>query len=63
MVKHEDLLHGFELAKTCDLKLLNIIGDSNLIVMQVKEKFARKNEGLNGYGDAFQAMEYFIPYI
>ena len=40
--KYKALLHGFQLAKHCDTKLSNIIGDYNLILMQVKELFSKK---------------------
>ena len=61
MVKYGFPLDGFELAKGCDIKLLNIIGDSNLIRMQVKEKFSYKNERSKRYKDVVHlAMGYFI---
>ena len=36
VAEFEALLHGLELAKDCGIKFLKIIGDSDLIVMQVK---------------------------
>ena len=52
MVEYEALLLGIEIAKDMGIKLLSIKGDSDLIVQQVKNKFACKCNRLKKYRNA-----------
>ena len=61
MVKYGSHLHGFELVKEHDIKLLKIIGDFNLVVMQIRKQNSCKNEMLKRYMDVVCLdMEGFI---
>ena len=52
VVEYEALLLGLEMCKGMGIKLLNIKGDSDLIVSQVKGQFACKSERLKRYRNA-----------
>lgn len=47
--EYEALLLGLELAKALRVKFLSIKGDSDLIIMQIKNKFTCKNQRLKNY--------------
>ena len=58
--EYEALLLGFELAKALRIKLLSIKGDSDLVIMQVKNKFTCKNQRLRNYRNVvWDVMEHF----
>jgi len=60
VVEYEALLLGLELAKSLKIKLLSIKGDSNLIIMQLKNKFTCKNQRLRNYRNAvWDTVEHF----
>jgi ribonuclease HI len=60
VVEYEALLLGLNLAKDLGINILKIIGDSDLVVSQVKGIFASKNERLKRYRNAvWDAMEWF----
>ena len=60
VVEYEDLLLGLEACKGMGIKLLNIKGDSYLIMSQVKGQFACKSERLKRYRNAvWDIMEFF----
>jgi ribonuclease HI len=60
VAEYEALLLGLEIAKDMGIKILNIKGDSDLIILQVKNKFARKSERLRKYRNAiWDTMEFF----
>ena len=51
---------GLELAKSLKIKLLSIKGDSDLIIMQLKNKFTCKNQRLRNYRNVVcDIMEHF----
>jgi hypothetical protein len=52
VAEYEALLLGLEIAKDMEIKILNIKGDSDLILLQVKNKFACKSERLRKYRNA-----------
>jgi ribonuclease HI len=52
VVEYEALLLGLEICKDRGVKCLNIKGDSNLVLQQLKNKFACKSERLKGYRNA-----------
>jgi ribonuclease HI len=52
VAKYESLFLGLNLDKYFGIKLLNIIGDSNLIILQVKCQFACKNQRFKRYMNA-----------
>ena len=52
MAEYEALLLGIEIAKDMGIKLLDIKGDSDLIVQQVKGQFACKCQRLKKYRNA-----------
>ena len=49
---YESILLGLDLAKEYGIKFLDIVGNSNPIVMQVKRKFVCENQRLKRYRDA-----------
>jgi ribonuclease HI len=60
VVECEALLLGLELYKDMGVKCLNIKGDSNLVILQLKNKFACKSERLKRYRNAiWETMENF----
>ena len=52
VAKYESLLLGLELCKDRGVKCLNIEGDSDLVIQQLKNKFACKSERLKEYKNA-----------
>jgi hypothetical protein len=52
VAEYEALLLGLEIAKDMGLKILNVKGDSDLVILQVKNKFACKSERLKRYRNA-----------
>jgi ribonuclease HI len=52
VVEYEALLLGLEIAKDMGIKILNIKGDSDLVILQVKNKYACKSERLKRYRNA-----------
>jgi ribonuclease HI len=56
VAEYEALLLGFELCKDRRVKCLNIKGDSDLVIQQLKNKFACKSERLRGYRNAIWDM-------
>jgi ribonuclease HI len=60
VVEYETLFLGLEIAKDMGIKILNIKGDSNLVIVQVKNKYACKSERLRRYINAiWDAIEFF----
>jgi ribonuclease HI len=60
VAEYEALLLGLEIAKDMGIKILNIKGDSDLVILQVKNKFACKSERLKKYRNAiWDTMELF----
>ena len=60
VAEYEALLLGIEIAKDMGIKLLSIKGDSDLIVQQVKGRFACKCQRLKKYRNAiWDTMEFF----
>jgi ribonuclease HI len=60
VAEYEAILLGLELAKALKIKLLSIKGDSDLIIMQLKNKFTCKNQRLRNYRNAvWDTMEHF----
>ena len=60
MAEYEALLLGLEIAKDMGIKMLCIKGDSDLIVSQVRSRFACKSERLRRYRNAiWDTMEFF----
>ena len=60
MAEYEALLLGIELEKALKVKLLCIKGDSDLVIMQIKNKFICKNQRLRNYRNVvWDTMEYF----
>jgi len=49
VVEYETLLHGLNMDKDLGIKFLHIIGDSDLIVCQVKGHYVCKQERLKIY--------------
>jgi ribonuclease HI len=56
VAEYEALLLGLELCKDRGVKCLNIKGDSDLVIQQLKNKFACKSERLKGYRNTIWAM-------
>jgi hypothetical protein len=52
VAEYEALLLGLEIAKDMGIKILSIKGDSDLVILQVKNKFACKSERLRRYINA-----------
>jgi ribonuclease HI len=46
VAEYEALFLGLELARDMGIKVLEVVGDSDLVVMQVKDKFLVKNDKL-----------------
>jgi len=64
VAEYEALLLGFELAKALRIKLLSIKGDSDMLIMQDKNKFTCKNQRLRNYRHAvWNVMEHFDAII
>jgi hypothetical protein len=60
VAEYEALLLGLEIAKDMGIKILNIKGDSNLVILQVKNKYACKSERLRRYRNAiWDTIEFF----
>ena len=60
VAKCEALLLGLEIAKDMGIKMLNIRGDSDLIILQVKNQFSCKFQRLKKYMNAmWDTMEFF----
>jgi ribonuclease HI len=49
MAEYEALLLGLNMAKDMGIKILKIQGNSNLVILQVKNQFACKNDKLKRY--------------
>jgi ribonuclease HI len=56
VAEYEALILGLELCKDRGVKCLNIKGDSDLVIQQLKNKFACKSERLKGYRNTIWAM-------
>jgi ribonuclease HI len=52
VAEYEALLLGLEIAKDMGIKIINVKGDSDLVILQVKNKFACKSERLRRYRNA-----------
>jgi hypothetical protein len=53
-------LLGLEIAKYMGIKILNIKGDSDLVILQVKNKYACKSERLRRYKNViWDVIEFF----
>ena len=52
VAEYEALLLGLEICRDRGIKCLNIKGDSDLVIQQVKNKFPCKSERLKGYRSA-----------
>jgi ribonuclease HI len=60
VVKYESLLIGLEIEKDMEIKILNIKGDSDLVILQVKKKYVCKSERLKRYINIiWDTMEWF----
>ena len=60
VAEYEALLLGLEIAKDMGIKMLNIKGDSDLIILQVKNHFSCKCQRLRKYSNAvWDIMEFF----
>jgi ribonuclease HI len=60
VVEYEALLPGLEIAKDMGIKALNLKGDSDFVILQVKNKFACKSERLKKYTNSvWDTMEFF----
>jgi ribonuclease HI len=60
VAEYEALLLGLELCKDMGVKCLNIKGDSDLVIQQLKKKFACKSERIKRYRNAiWDTMENF----
>lgn len=60
----EVILLGLELAKDLKINLLSIKGYSDLVILQVKNKFACKNERLRKYRNVvWDTMNFFMHLI
>jgi ribonuclease HI len=49
ITEYEELLLGLELARDMKIKMLRVIGDSDLVVMQIEDHFVAKNDKLKRY--------------
>jgi ribonuclease HI len=56
VAEYEALLLGLEICKDRGIKCLNIKGDSDLVIQQLKNKFTCKSERLKGYRNTIWAM-------
>ena len=52
LAEYEALLLGFETTRDMGIKMLSISGDSDLIILQVKNEFACKCKRLTKYRNA-----------
>lgn len=52
ITEYEELLLGLELARDMKIKMLRVIGDSDLVVMQIEDHFVAKNDKLKRYKHA-----------
>jgi ribonuclease HI len=52
IAEYEALLFGLEIAKDMGIKIIIVKGDSDLVILQVKNKFACKSERLRRYRNA-----------
>ena len=52
VAEYEALLLGLELAREMKINCLNVIGDSDLVVSQVKNQFVAENDRLRSYRNA-----------
>lgn len=60
VAEYEALLLGIELEKDLRVKLLSIKGDSDLVIMRIKNKFTCKYQRLENYRNVvWDTMEYF----
>ena len=60
VVEYETLLLELETAKDMGIKMLNIKGDSYLVVLQIKNQYQCKNDRLNIYRNSiWDTMEWF----
>ena len=60
IVEYEALLLGLKVASKHNIKNLHVIGDSKLVVQQVKTAYASKNKKLKQYGnDVWDEIEVF----
>ena len=60
MVEYEALLLGVEIAKDMGIKMLSIKGNSNVVILQVKNEYACKCKRLKKYRNAvWDTMEFF----
>ena len=60
VVEYEALLLGLEIGRDMKIKCLSVIGDSDLVVSQVRNQFAAKNDRLCNYRNAlWDAIEIF----
>ena len=60
VAEYEALLLGLEIAKDMGIKMLNIRGDSDLIILQVKNHFSFQFKRLKKYRNAmWDTMEFF----
>ena len=60
VAEYEALILGLETAKDMGIKMLNIKGDSDLVVLQIKNQYQCKNDRLRKYRNAtWDTMEWF----
>jgi ribonuclease HI len=60
VVEYESLFLGLNMDKDMGIKILKIQGDSDLVILQVKNQFACKNDKLKRYKNVvWDAMEWF----
>ena len=60
VAEYEALLLGLEIARDMKIKCLSVIGDFDLVVSQVRNQFAAKNDILCNYRNAiWDAIEIF----
>ena len=52
VAEYEALILGLEAAKEMGIKMLNIKGDSDLVVLQIKNQYQCKNDRLRKYRNA-----------
>ena len=60
VAEYEALILGLEAAKEMGINMLNIKGDSDLFVLQIKNQYQYKNDRLRKYRNAtWDTMEWF----
>jgi hypothetical protein len=60
VVEYEALLLGLNMAKDMGIKIMKIQGDSDMVILQVKNQFACKNDRLKRYRNVvWDTMEWF----